>query len=339
MIPSTHTDPKKILLVFLGLCGFCIFASINAPFGHSASLKRDCPKVFRVHEDDVAPCNWCTQIYFSPTEEILVSSKNNTILYRSKTESKFKAAPFTLQSPHSILFDPKAALYYLNDTENNRILAIPSLSINIITEEITAIARIDLNRPHDIINDPFTGWIYTINPLEPVVLRFHPLLQKQGSLNLSKVLGYSRALSLINGRVYVAGSSHGRIVEILDFDKGSYKVYQSASKKRNSSSGNWQQNGLVINDIEYFQNHWYVSSYFTPSSSQKGLDHNKNKLIRFEKWKDFESGNWEDLSSLLPDRLVPYYLTPAEQGLNIALFNHESPGLGDAIYRLVTRCP
>jgi len=43
------------------------------------------------------------------------------------------------------------------------------------------------------------------------------------------------------------------------------------------------------------------------------------------------SGNWTDLSSLVPSGLTPYFLTVNENKLYLATFNHESKGLGDCI--------
>jgi hypothetical protein len=58
------------------------------------------------------------------------------------------------------------------------------------------------------------------------------------------------------------------------------------------------------------------------------------KLIRFKTWDDFGSGRWEDLSSLLPDKIVPYYLTSTKDGLLIAAFHHEDPAHPGGVWRL-----
>ena len=62
--------------------------------------------------------------------------------------------------------------------------------------------------------------------------------------------------------------------------------------------------GLVLNDAELFNGFWYASSYFTASYAG-GADPDENKWIRFKTLEDFVSGNWEDLSSLVPGGLTP----------------------------------
>ncbi len=300
----------------------------------------NCPNISSMFpEGKYPPCVGCSQIYFTQTEEILVSNRNNTLFVRAKEKNSYMTAPLSLSGPHSILYNPDDKLYYLNDTENNRILVFSSLKSGKIDKEITSIAGVKLVRPHDIVRDPVAGWLYTINPNDPIIFRFDKTGKKTSFLDLSNVLGYSRALSFIDGKLYIAGSSHGRIVEIADFDKGKYTVYQSADKKIPASSGNWQTNGLIINDMDFFRGYWYVSSYFYPSPSSIKLDNDKNKFIRFRNWNDFKTGNWQDLSGLLPIGLTPYYLTVQQNNLYIAMFNHVNPGHGDSIYKLSSRCP
>lgn len=345
---SNYTHPKNIFFRVLYLFLFLIFTAIPH-HGEAAGLQKDCPQLKNVFaENKNTPCIWCTQIYFSPTEQILISSKNNTILLRNTGDKDFTKASLDLSStiaspnlsyPHAIVFNPTDGLYYLNDTDNNRILTFHSLTQGRVKRVITQIAGIDLIRPHDIIYDPASDWLYTINPAKPVIFRFNHTRREESFLDLSHVLSYSRSLSLVNGKIYVAGSSHGKIVEILDFEKGTFNIYQSASKKRVAYFGNWHTTGLIINDIDYYQGYWYASSYFAPSAPERGRDYNKNKLIRFQTWQEFLTGKWQDLSDQIPDGLVPYYLTIAEDGLYIALLNHERPGQGGTIYRLSTQCP
>jgi hypothetical protein len=123
-------------------------------------------------------------------------------------------------------------------------------------------------------------------------------------------------------------------VEIINFEHGLFTVHQAPGKVKISAAGNWKRTGLVPNDIAYYHGYWYVSSYFCPTASLPGQDYNKNKLIRFKKWKQFAAGNWQDLSHLLPDKLVPYFFTVHDDSLYLTLFNHVRPGQGDCIYRL-----
>jgi len=89
----------------------------------------------------------------------------------------------------------------------------------------------------------------------------------------------------------------------------------------------------VLNDVAFFQGYWYATSYFCPTYAGK-TDYDKNKFIRFKTWQDLKDGTWDDLSQLLPSKVVPYYLTPRKKALFIAVFNHEEPGTFDKVYRL-----
>ena len=69
-----------------------------------------------------------------------------------------------LHGPHSVVYNPNDRLYYVNDTENNRIIAFADLHSKTITSETKSIAGIPLVRPHDIVMDQVNGWLYAINP-------------------------------------------------------------------------------------------------------------------------------------------------------------------------------
>ena len=58
------------------------------------------------------------------------------------------------------------------------------------------------------------------------------------------------------------------------------------------------------------------------------------KFIRFSSCRDFETGQWEDISGLLPPDVVPYYLTIHEDDLFLASFTHEAKGQPGRIYRI-----
>ena len=165
------------------------------------------------------------------------------------------------------------------------------------------------------------------------MFRFKAAGKQADSLNLSRHLGYSRALTLVSGRLYVIGSSVGSVVEIVDFDKKKYIIHSSFGKKANATAGSWQSTGLVFNDVDFFKGHWYATSYFCPTYAGN-QDYDENKFIRFRTWQDLKKGTWEDLSQFLPSKVVPYYLTPRNEALYIAVFSHEAPGTCDKVYRL-----
>ncbi len=330
----TGSNLIRLLTLFLGVAGL-LFTLSNAQAQRHSNT---CLSSTNLFSYSAPSCSWSTHIYFSPEAEIVTCNKNSSLLYRKVGFSLFQKSPLYLKGPHSILFNSRDQLYYINDTDNNRVLTFSSLESGTIVKEIKTLAGLSLHRPHDIVQDPGTGWLFTLNPSGPTVLRFSHTGLNERALDLSKELGYSRSLSIVNGKLYVVGSSAGKVVEIEDFETGQYKVYQSAGKKKTAHSGNWHTHGLIPNDIEFYQGNWYVTSFFHPSSNAPHVNLNTNKFIRFKSWQDFENGSWEDLSHLLPDGLVPYFLTIHKEGLYIALFNFNTPGQGDTIFKLSNPC-
>jgi len=309
---------KIICLIFT----FSIFSGCTSK--HNLTINEYAPK------NDPVRFKLCTHICFNNGQEIVTELKNDRFVYRNRPADPFSISPVEIKGAHSIIYNHFDGLYYANDTENNRIIAFADLNSNVITASTSQIDGIDLVRPHDIILDPDTGWLYTINPNSPVVFRFKSIGASESSLILS--LGYSRALPLVDGKLYVIASSRGEIVEIEDFSTAAYKIYTSFGHKRNSPAGSWDHTGLIINDAEYYKRYWYATSFFCAQYA-KGYDTEVNKFIRFENWADFESGNWEDLTEMLPANVVPYYLTVHDDALYLAVFNHENLGQNDKIYK------
>jgi DNA-binding beta-propeller fold protein YncE len=275
---------------------------------------------------------WPTHIAFGPEgQEIVTDLKNNRFLYRDGPGNLLKVSPIAVRGQHSVVYNPADSLYYANDTDNNRLISFADLSKATITAQTNKILGVPLKRPHDIVIDPATGWIYALNPNSGHVFRFSAIGKNESVLSLGKHLGgYSRSLTFANGHLYVIGSAEGRIVEVLDWDKAQVKVYNSFKKKRNAPAGSWTKTGLVLNDAEFFNGFWYASSYFTESYAG-GTNPNENKFIRFKTLADLVSGNWEDLSSLVPDGMTPYYFTVQNGSLYLAIFDHSKLGAGDDV--------
>jgi len=213
-------------------------------------------------------------------------------------------------------------------------IAFPDLRAPELAAETTEMAGVRLDRPHDVVRDPQTGWLYMVNPNEPVVVRFRALGVEEKALDLDDELNYSRGLTFTRGRLYVVGSSLGKIVEVTDFDQGHYEVHLGHGKKAEAPAGNWLRTGLVPNDLAWFDGWWYLTSYFTPVApySQPGEDADTNKFIRFRDWAAFREGRWEDISNLTPPGATPYYLTVHDGALYLALFF--DGGGRDAVLRL-----
>jgi len=276
-----------------------------------------------------------THIVFGPENvEIVTVLNNHRLLFRKNSEEPFQISPISLKGPHSVVYNPADKLYYANDTDNHRMIAFAELSSETLAAETNYIAGVKLNRPHDVVVDPATGWIYAINPNSNQVLRFTAIGENESAIPVP-VEGYARALTLAKGKIYAIGSAKGRIVEIVDWDTKKFNAYQSYDPTgAHGPAGSWTKTGLVLNDAEFFNGHWYATSYFTESYAGD-TDPNEHRFIRFKTLDDLVKGNWTDLSSLVPKGMVPYYLTVNENSLYLAIFNHESPGTGDTILRFV----
>jgi len=268
---------------------------------------------------------------FGPgSQEIVTDLKNSRFVFRDNPGDPFQISPVSLSGPHSVVYNPADRLYYANDTENHRIIAFADLSSGTITAQTNNIAGIPLKRPHDIVLDPATGWIYAINPSSGHVFRFTAIGENESAISVP-VQGYARALTFANGKLYAIGSAKGRIVEIVDWDIPTFTIYDSFDPTgRSGPAGSWTMTGLVLNDAEFFDGFWYATSYFTESYAS-GTDSDEHKFIRFKTLGDLVTGNWTDLSSLVPSGMTPYYLTTKGGKLYLAIFNHELPGSGDSI--------
>lgn len=277
---------------------------------------------------------WPTHMAFGPgSQEVVSDLKNNRFVFRESPDARFKVSPLSVRGLHSVVYNPADKLYYANDTDNHRIISFADLSSGMIAAETKSIAGVALRRPHDIVVDPSTGWIYAINPSSGHVFRFTAIGENESAISIP-LGGYARALTFTNGKLYAIGSAKGRIVEIVDWDAPSFRIFDSFDPTgRKGAAGCWTGTGLVLNDAEFFDGFWYATSYFTKSTAGEA-DFDEHKFIRFKTLDDLVAGNWTDLSSLVPGGMTPYYLTVKGDELFLAIFNHESPGNGDCILRL-----
>jgi len=278
-----------------------------------------------------------THIAFGPGgSEIITACTTHRFLYRNNPKEPFLESPLSVKRHHSVVYNPRDNLYYANDTDNHRIIAFSDPSKDTITAETKEICGIKLQRPHDTVIDPATGWIYALNPNSGHIFRFTSIGENESVIK-APTQGYARALTFANGKLYAIGSSKGRIVEVVDWEKPTFKVYDSFDPSgRQGAAGSWETTGLVLNDPEFFNGNWYATSYFTKSYA-KGTDFDQNKFIRFKTLDILVSGNWTDLSSLVPSGLTPYFMTVNKNKLYLATFNHETTGKGDSILEFSIR--
>ncbi len=229
-----------------------------------------------------------------------------------------------MNKPHSVKFVD--GYYFGADSTNHRIIKFDDLA------NPTAVSYLYFNdnenppeqicRPHDLVYNPDDGYIYTVNGVwsaectsaqsnKTFLYRFRPDFSDVEGLDLSSVLYYPRALTVVNGKIFIANSSSGstasnHVVEINDFSTSDYTVHTTPD---------------LNNDIEY-HNGWWYSVYYS-------------KLKRWKTWADAATGKYEDVYPLLdaqfgdlPAKL--YTLTSKNNSLYVVGFK------GDRVYRIFT---
>jgi hypothetical protein len=280
-----------------------------------------------------------THIGFFDGLEIISDLENDRFVYRQQgSTDDFIESQVKVDGQHSLTW--VNGKYYAVNTDEHKVIEFSDITET--GNNAPNYNGIDLRRPHDIVYNPTDGYIYTIDDKEGLT-RFDPNndnIAEKSEINKSEVpvLGYARSLSIVNGKVYIINSSRGEVIQMDDFDN--WTVYESPGQKRNnkgekinSPAGAWDTTGLVLNDVERYGDYWYGSNFFAQSYAG-GNDANKYRLIRWRTWEDFQNGNWEELSYLLPSRVVPYYLTVHNGALYLATFHPEHPGTNDKIDKL-----
>ena len=311
---------KSTLLFSLLLCVSNLFAQKNHPLQISTY----------VDSNDVVSggLRVSTHIGFFNGLEIISDLQNDRFVYRQQgSTDNFIISQVKVDGHHSLTWvDGK---YFAVNTDGHKVIEFSDL-----TEAGTNAPNyngIDLRRPHDIVYNANDGFIYVVDN-DKGLTRFKPGTSSAAEVSdVGSILSYARALSLVDGEVYIINSSKGEVIQMKAFNN--WIVYKSPGKKLNSPAGAWDRTGLVLNDVERFGDYWYGSNFFTERYAE-GHDTNKYRLIRWRTWEDFKNGKWEDLSYLLPMGVVPYYFTVHNGALYLATFNSEEPGTNDKIYKL-----
>lgn len=277
-----------------------------------------------------------------------------------------------LNRPHSVAEGPKG-VFYVNTAGDGSLyvfdLSAPTKSVS----RVTQLAGHRLFEPHDHVFDEVSGWHYVLQ-VDGVLHRFRSIGEEESSLLVRGAGGrvasgvtdndartgpagvgsYSRSLSFVDGKVWVIGSSAGRVIRIDDFDRGLWTTFQSGGKRSEATSGSLEETGLVLNDVEFFDGWWYGSNMFVrpadaiqaepqtdattrsvrvsrgdarPAENgslkrpdRRTIDYSAGRLIRWRDWTDFEAGRWEDLSTSLPPDVIAYYFTRDTDALYLACF-------------------
>lgn len=316
------TKPGKFgILLVLALFGCGLMTPADSDYAVSIEL------YYPAKEKDPV-LGGATHIYFTTEKEIITDLSNHSFLYRRHGEDTWHRSRVPVNGPHSIAYHPGQDLYYVNDTENHRMISFRHLDQTDIMFERNTMAGVALYRIHDVVHDHASGWIYALNPYEPTVFRFKGLDEPVDTMTFPDQKGYARALTLVDSKLFVILSAHGRIIAIDDWEETRYTVHQSYGHKRAAPAGSWVHTGLIPNDAEYFNGMWYVSSFFCQQYDPNSTTYvNKNNLIRFETWDDFASGNWEDLSDHIPaEDFIPYFFTIHNNRLFLAGFFFDPSG-------------
>lgn len=274
-----------------------------------------------------------THIGFFNGLEIISDSRNNRFVYRRKgSTDSFSESRVGVEGPHSMIWVNNK--YYAVNTAGDEVIEFSDIA-NDRGSAVPNYFEVDLKRPHDIVYNADDGYVYVIDGNKGLT-RFDPTTSDPAEVSgVYKELDYARSLTVEGGKVYIINSSKGEVIRMENFNK--WTVYKSPGKKAVVEAGSWDSTGLVLNDVERYGDYWYASNAFSPAFAGK-YDARKYRLIRWRTWKDFENGNWEELSYLLPWGVVPYYFTVDNGILYLATYRSSRvPGSNGKIYKLYLR--
>lgn len=294
-------------------------------------------------------------------KQVISDFANSRFIYSNlnqKGEWKTSNIP-SLNRPHALTYSPEAQRYFAVDTDNHQLISFSSFDVDLKNdvERFSQINDVPIGiRPHDIAYNPADKMIYVV--LNKGVLRFtaspEGILESEFiskvdlSLNIRKnnpkanfETGYIRSLTIVNGVLYLSNSTQGNIIQIDDFTRPeTWTVRTNKSQpKKYAEKGSFDQDGLILNDIEYFQGYWYATNYYSGNVNNYLSDASvsKNKLIRWTSWEEFENSQWEDLSSLVHPESITYNFTKSTHGLYLSMFHGgNDEGLGSGVYRITT---
>lgn len=314
---------KKIIILFL----ICI---IGAPFIVYSSIIHPHIKYTEhtAYNGELGALCIPTQFSYEDGKELISDYDNHRILYKD-VNKEWQQSPIKLTGAHSIRY-LKNVGFLIDDTEANRLVKIDDLTGKNI-QYLYSIDGYKLNRPHDILIGP-DGYAYVVDANN--IFRIKDLSGNGERLNINNNLyGYARSLSLMDGLVYIVSASKGNVIRINNFAKNDFTIFHTSAHKVDDGAGAWDRTGPILNSITKYDGFYYGSNFFIKSYAQ-GHDVNPNRFIRWKSWDDFVSGNFEDLSNLIPKGLVPYLLSTKDDKLLIAIFNSDHHCHGDSVVYL-----
>lgn len=306
-----------------------------------------------------------THIYFDDINnvEIVSDFSNHRFLYRDLSESgddsKWKKVNLaSVKKPHAITYHPSSNIFFAADTGNNQIISFKSLDDD--DSKMTKYTQFESysvgKRPHDIAYNAKDNFIYAL--VNRGVIRFLPVgnqitevtFHSRTDLNnaINKKLtdanfsvGYMRSISIVDGVLFLINSTQGNVIQINDFlDSDTWTAHINDNQpSKYAEAGTYDKDGLILNDVEYYQGYWYATNYY-PGKTNKYISDasvSKNKLIRWRTWDDFKQSNWQDLSHLVHPESITYYFSKHRGKLYLSMFHGGNvEGKGSGVYEIKT---
>jgi len=358
------TGPTKIFIV-IGLVLVGSAATLGIILSNTDAGQRIVRMEPRVYGSIADVRMLPTHIFFDTENDVEVISdfKNNRLLYRELARENDRNAwrPSNMESlrgPHALTYHPDSKRYFAVDTESHQVISFSELAgADSDIQRYSEIGGYSLGkRPHDIAYNAVDGHIYVL--LNLGVIRFLPRGHKLENISFlprAKInkeiknkypdkkfsVGYMRAITIVDGVLYLVNSTLGNVIQMDDFaDPDTWQVHVNKDRPaKYAEAGSYDEDGLILNDVDYYKGYWYASNYY-PSDTHNYLGSQsniKNKVIRWKSWEDFYNSKWEDISGIAHPESIPYYFSKYENRFFISMFHIGNvEGEGSGVYEIKT---
>lgn len=198
------------------------------------------------------------------------------------TSCQVKSTGYCIRNPHDILYNTADDYFYYIDSEIGRNARGDYLvrfkSFKDLRTQSDSFQYIDLTQ------------------------KLAQLYKNGESVNLTTQKSYSRSLALIKGKIHITHTSYGDVIVVNDFLKGELTLHHFGDNTHPVPLGSFAKNGLVLNEVEYFNGYYYGTNYYDGTNEPF-------RFVRWKTWQEFNRENIEDLSYFLKKNTLPYYLT------------------------------
>lgn len=354
---------RKITFIILGICSIWSTQFFKPLFLELSQRAVSITPVAFGHADGTRMMPTHYYLNKNLNKRVISDFANSRFIYSSFSEKETDVWASsnipTLNRPHALTYSPEAERYFAVDTDNNQLISFSSFDIS-SKDDIRRYSDVHGiavgKRPHDIFYNDKDSYIYVV--LNSGVLRFKAIgndLMNSGYISKKQILksirknqphadfkiGYVRSLTILDGALYLSNSTQGNIIKIGNFlnPETWTVIINKARSKKYAEKGSFKNDGLILNDIEYFKGYWYATNYYAGNVNNYTSDKlvSENKLIRWRTWKDFENSKWQDLSRLVHPESITYNFTKDKNTLYISMFHAgNSEGIGSGVYALNT---